>query len=289
VALLICALAATGQPNSVKLVNVKSIWGGLDVIPAKPEHDPARGVELLVQSQGENRFYSNGAPVSANVIEALVQALGAPTVEQPRSSNLGITQRWLDDNVEGARRKNDPLSRYSSDFYWPAFKGTFTNRSLIETVPPSLFSGMHTDDYPRVDLQVVFANGDAWSAASDSQYEFMIPWRVKVPGRTFTTWNANLSKAIAALLPDRAVNRGRLNGESFSYMLGNAALSENSWEACIYGTFAGFLAFSIVAALRLRKATAGPDPRKANATSVWLRPIPSDVMDLYPSQVTICR
>ena len=28
------------------------------------------------------------------------------------------------------------------------------------------------------------------------------------------------------------------------------ALSENSWEACIHGAFAGFTAFSIVAAIR---------------------------------------
>lgn len=50
-------------------------------------------------------------------------------------------------------------------------------------------------------------------------------------GRTVTTWNANLSKAVAALLPDRAVNRGRLQGELFSYRLGNAIMEgiEAQW------------------------------------------------------------
>jgi hypothetical protein len=55
------------------------------------------------------------------------------------------------------------------------------------------------------------------------------------------------------------------------------ALSENSWEDCIYGSFAGFTAFSIVAALRLRGAAASPDPRKANATWMRLCSILSDV------------
>jgi hypothetical protein len=66
-----------------------------------------------------------------------------------------------------------------------------------------------------------------------------------------------------------------------------SALSENSWEACIYGSFAGFTAFSIVAALRLRGAAASPDPRKANATWMRLCSILSDVAGLYPSQIRI--
>jgi len=165
--LTLCQMQAIAQTVPVHTVMIKSVWGGLSPSPPSP-------VELLILRQGDNHFYSNGIPVSASLIEALVQALGAATVDQPQSSNLGITQRWLEDNVEDARRRNDPLSRYSSDFYRPAFEAAFTNRSLIETTLPSLFSGMHTDDYPGVDLQVVFANGGAWSAASDSQYEFMI-------------------------------------------------------------------------------------------------------------------
>jgi hypothetical protein len=170
--LALCHMQAIAQTAPVHTVMIKSVWGGLSPTPPSP-------VELLIQRQGNNRFYSNGTSVSANLVESLVQALGAPVVEQPQSSNLGITQRWLEDNVEGARKKNDPLSPYSSDYYWPTFKAAFANRSLIEAVLPSLFSGSHTDDYPGVDLQVVFANGDAWSAASNSQYEFMIPWRIK--------------------------------------------------------------------------------------------------------------
>jgi hypothetical protein len=215
--LVLYRMVAIAQPAPAQTVRIKSTWGGFS-----PSPPPA--VELFIQRQGDGRFYSNGAPVNANLIDALVQALGAPAIERPQLSNLGISQKWLVENVEGARRKDDELSPYRSDFYWPAFKAGFTNLSRIESVLPSLFTGIYTDDYPGVDVQVVLANGDVWSAVSSSQYEFMIPWQVKALGKASTTWNANLSKAVAAFLPDRAVNRGRLNGESFGYHLGNALM-----------------------------------------------------------------
>jgi hypothetical protein len=40
------------------------------------------------------------------VTESLVLALGEPAVSQLRSSNFGITQQWLEDNVDAAARKN---------------------------------------------------------------------------------------------------------------------------------------------------------------------------------------
>jgi hypothetical protein len=43
-----------------------------------------------------------------------------------------------------------------------------------------------TDDYPQVDVEVVFGNGDRWSAALESQHEFMIPWQVKARGGALT-------------------------------------------------------------------------------------------------------
>jgi hypothetical protein len=210
-------MPSIAQTAPVQTVRIKSAWSGLSLSP------PPR-VEVLIQSRGNNHFECNGTPVNASLIESLAQALGAPAVAHVESSNLGITQKWLDDSVEAASGKNIPLSRYSSAFYWPTFKAGFMDRSVIEAVLPSLFSGFHTDDYPEANVEVVFANGDAWSAASSSQYEFMIPWQVKVRGTASTTWNANLSKAVAALLPDRAVNRSRLEGESFSYRLGNAMM-----------------------------------------------------------------
>jgi hypothetical protein len=65
------------------------------------------------------------------------------------------------------------------------------------------------------------------------------------------------------------------------------ALRENSWRACIYGSFAGFAASSIVAALSLRGAAASPDPRKANSTSMRLCSVLSELQDRsFPSYRT---
>ena len=139
--LALCHMQAIAQTSPVQTVRIKSAWGGLSPTPVA-------SIELLVQRQADNSFYSNGTSVLANLIESLVQALGAPLVDQPRSSNLGITQKWHEDSAEDARKKRDQFSPYSYDYYWPTFQAAFANRSLIEAVLPSLFSGMHTDDEP---------------------------------------------------------------------------------------------------------------------------------------------
>jgi hypothetical protein len=223
-ALSLCAVTATGQPNQVKSVTIKSTWGGL--VPPPPSGQlppPAKPNEWVVQNQGDNHFYSDGASVPERVVESLVEAIGAAPIQQLRPSDLGITQKWLEDTVE-ARRKSKPLYHYASDLWLPSFRAAFTNQSLIESVLPSLFSGFHTDDYPFVEINVVFANGKTWSATSNSQHEFMVPWQVKAGTSAFTTWNVNLAKAAAALLPEGATNRNRLDGARFSYDLADVVM-----------------------------------------------------------------
>jgi len=179
--------------------------------------------------------------VPANLIDSLVRAIDAPPVDQFKTSDLGITQKWLEDNVETARRKNERSSRYGSDIWLPSFRAAFTNQALVESAVGSLFSGFHTDDYPCVEISVVFENGEKWSASSNSQYEFMVPWQIKDGVRAFTTWNVNLSKAVAALLPKGAVNLGRLEGEHFSYDLGNAVMEhlKEQWMSPVVSLLKG--------------------------------------------------
>jgi hypothetical protein len=41
----------------------------------------------------------------------------------------------------------------------------------------------------------------------------MLPWKIESDGATHETFNANISRALAALLPKKTVNRPRISGE----------------------------------------------------------------------------
>jgi len=207
----------------VKLVTIESRWGGL----GKPKN-----TEVLIRNQNGKFVGSDGRTVSTLSIESLLQSFSGSAVERPLSSNLGITQAWLNDNVEPATEKFRP-SRYSLHFiqYDSTYRAAFTNLSFIDSLLPSIFRGFHTDDNLRVGVEVTLTNDNVWSAVSESQYEFMIPWRIKALGRTFTSYDANLSRAAGALLPDQGANRARLIGERFNHTLANQVMAhiEEQW------------------------------------------------------------
>jgi hypothetical protein len=108
----------------------------------------------------------------------------------------------------------------------------FTRRlPNIENLLPTLFAGFQTDVYQRVEVELLFDGGEVWSASSDSQYGFMIPWEVRAGKSAFTTFNADISRSVANLLPLKSVNRDRLSGEFFKLRLADAVMArmEEQW------------------------------------------------------------
>src|SRR5436190_22805190 len=99
-------------------------------------------------------------------------------------------------------------TRRSSDL--ALFKESFSDLKTIERLLPSWFKFWKSDDYPSIRVTVVFANDKRWVASSDSYYPFMLPWGVSLNGTEQTTYNADISRAIAALMPNRSLNRNRL-------------------------------------------------------------------------------
>jgi hypothetical protein len=213
---------STAQTLPVERITIKSAWEGLSPSPPPP-------VELVIRRQSDG-FYSNGEKINSGLVEALVNTFRQPPVANPKASNLGITQAWLNESVDLAGSKS---FRYQLVLraHVDAYRSFFMNLANVQKLLPSLFAGFHTDDYPHVEVQVVFVGGEIWLASSDSQYEFMILWKVRARNPDFTTYNADLSQRIAALMPDKSVNRERLSGESFKLRLAEAVMAriEADW------------------------------------------------------------
>lgn len=222
-AILLClfypARPAAAQ-RSVVQVRITTSWGGL----GKPEK-----TEVIIRKDGTS-FRSGRQKIDGTLISSLVSALNEETIEEPSVPNLGITDAWLKSMVN----KND-VSPYWADAapnQKDLFVGSFTDVSTVAEVVPRLFDFVRTDDYSAAEAHVTFEDGSTISASSHSQYQFMLPWKVDRNDGAVTTFNANLSRAMAALMPNKATNRSRMTGEGLERVLAEAVKQEikNKWN-----------------------------------------------------------
>ena len=171
------------------------------------------------------KFLSNGRPVSTLQVQSLVDALSAPPLPEPDMANLGITYEWLTSKVESQR----PRVRARTASQEKLFQKSFANLNLAANVLPSVFLSEISDVSAFCKVEIVFDDGSKLSAESYSYSAFMLPWSMK--GRRFT-YNADISRAIAALLPAESVNKSTLAGDELASYLAFLVMGsiEREWN-----------------------------------------------------------
>src|SRR5262249_11421326 len=97
---------------------------------------------------------------------------------------------------------------------------------------PFAFRFAKFDDYPQLTVTVAMKDGGRWVCSSDSYYPFMLPWRVNRGGDEESTYNADISRAIAALMPQNSLNRNRLGEEELKAWLSDAVMThiKEQWD-----------------------------------------------------------
>jgi hypothetical protein len=83
---------------------------------------------------------------------------------------------------------------------------------------------MHTDDYPAASVEVVFDDDSKLVASSNSQFAYMLPWCVGTEKKG--TYNPSISRAVAALMPAKTVNKDRLADDDLASELSEAVMGE---------------------------------------------------------------
>jgi hypothetical protein len=233
-ALVLCSTAsclcsrAAAQPV-VKEIVIRSEWGGFAIPPHRETI-----IEILRSPAGKYQS-SNGTTVEDSRVATLVSAIRAIPNRKVDLRDLGIDRPWLVDKFAVAEKDNDELQSHeqASESQRDLFRQTFESPAKLEPIVANLFSaGRYTDDNPCVQITVTFEDGSVQQAQSNSQYEFMLPWRIK--GRTGPVdgFNRDISRAIVALMPDGSTNRERLNGDAFPEVLGAAVMEaiQNDWN-----------------------------------------------------------
>jgi hypothetical protein len=168
--------------------------------------------------------------VNTSDVSALIRALDAPKMAAPTLLNLGITHAWLEQHAEKASKNLGTLGESNDERQQQFFRDSFTDISLITRLIPHVVNANWTDDGVWVQVTVEFSSGEVWTAESSSQPVFMLPWKTMVRGQGKSTYNSDISRAIARLLPESAVNRDRLEGTELEDQLRFAVESATRQE-----------------------------------------------------------
>jgi hypothetical protein len=163
--------------------------------------------------------------VNPKLVNSLLSSLSAPFLPAPALNNLGVTAEWLQQSAADFSSDGAPNQR-------ALFRQNFTDPKVVENLLPFAFQFKKWDDYPHLTVTVRFASGDRWTCSSNSYYPFMLPWKVNVGGNAHITYNADISRALAALLPNGSVNRSRLNDDELKEWLADTVMVriKEPWE-----------------------------------------------------------
>jgi hypothetical protein len=223
VIVLCCVLSPVSMAaeHAVAKVVIRSSWAGWSVAP-----------ETNIIIEADAGGYRRGRDqIEPRLVDALVSATQEGPLPQPDSLNLGVTEAWL---------KTKAPSLTASDLSWDAatpsqkqfFISSFSDIATVKAVLPSLYNFIRMDDYSSVQVEVDYVDGTTVSVSSCTPYQFLLPWKVVRGTETTTTYNADISRAVAALMPRKATNRARLNGEGLDRDLADAVSQKikNQWN-----------------------------------------------------------
>jgi hypothetical protein len=207
--------------KKIQEIVIHSGWGGLGT--------PQDLAVTIVATP--NGFKRDGKPVNAALVKALVSAAEAPPISKPDAPNLGITKSWLQSQLALVEDRMPAKMSEATARQKALFESTFTDSEKIGNVVPALFTFTRFDDYPRAEVRIKFSDGSQISLTSNSYYEFMLPWTIH-GSENEETYNADISRAISALLPSKSVNKERLADPDFGFHLADAVMNniESQWK-----------------------------------------------------------
>jgi hypothetical protein len=200
--------------NRVRQITIRSHWGGLG----------PRADATIVITADRNEYKRDGQSIDLALVGALVVALRSPLIPKPDPAQLEITPSWLAAHAASLEPHSNDDPGKPTPGQLALFRQSFTDLKLITRVLPELFENMHTDDYPAARVEVIFDDDSKLSVYSNSQFAYMLPWCIGTEKKA--TYNPVISRAVAALMPAKTVNKDRLADDDLAKQLSEAVMGE---------------------------------------------------------------
>lgn len=211
---LLFAVTTACQEIQWREITIESRHAGMEV---------SRDLRLVIESHNDV-IVSGKHRVNPRLVNKLIDALTSQMLPAPTPSNLGITDAWLKQNV--------PTPLEGTPSQKALLQETFADSKTVADLLPFAFKFVKFDDYPQLRVTITLKGGGQWICSSNSYYPFMLPWKVNRGDNEESTYNADISRAIAALMPEDSLNRNRLGDEELKEWLSDAVMMriKEQWD-----------------------------------------------------------
>jgi hypothetical protein len=152
-------------------------------------------------------------------LERLLLALEKPPLEHPQPETLGVDMQSLRSLARNlmespVSRDRDALRLRRAGFSITQVIELLSDPDALRAWLVSYYRGTWTDDSPEFEVRLGLIGGTETILESKSQKPFMLPWRIQRAdsGPPFETFDADVSRTLAACLPEDYLNRSRLLG-----------------------------------------------------------------------------
>ncbi len=175
--------------------------------------------------RNQERFISEGHTVPEAVGLNLLAAMQRRPLDKIEPGNLGLTPEWVAANrtklltAFGGQETNAIFPRASArQRTW--LTNALFDLDLLGEVVRSSVNTRWTDDYPQISIKFLVNEEAVAELASRAQHTFMVPWTVTWGTNRHTTYDAEISRAVANLLPSGFLHRERIQGNLLSLLTG---------------------------------------------------------------------
>jgi hypothetical protein len=224
-------MAARSRPPAVERITIHDHWMGMrDGAPfdgswtIEREHDGYRlrgqatapALERAASGKGARRTIG---PIDISVpdeaVDALRDAMLAPPDDHVDPASLGVdmaaVQAWLDAEADKLNKQLSDPAQQARVAGWRL--GMRDPSAVGKAIAYGLKTDFHSDDYPRLSIDLVLSDGSRWVAQSTSQNAMMLPWTDVSHAAHYTV---ALPDALEKILPAESPNAGRLTREGLS-------------------------------------------------------------------------
>jgi hypothetical protein len=244
-AILVCTLSAWPQtlpassapsiPPLIREIEISSTRVNLGGAVRFRGHVPPTATEptktvLDIRRNGDIYNLDDNV-VDANLVAVLANALRAPVNPEPTREDLGFTPEWLKSNA-ASLAQNFATTTFigGKPIHQSAFASAFTDPAAVDQAIPLLFRRRWCADCDRfiqtVEISVRFDDGTRIEARTSSEFPYMLPWHLQNDSKGIDAYNADVSRALAALMPENSTNRSRLSGDHLASELGHVLLMQ---------------------------------------------------------------
>jgi hypothetical protein len=231
--------ASAQNPPAIRLIEITStrtvLSDGRMFVNRKARQSgpsPPASTNIVIRKEGDTYRLEDKA-VDASLIAALVKALTAPVNPQPNLDDLGVTSEWLKAHASSVAQRIAAGTRIGRrPVHEEALEATFTDLQVMAKAVPSLFVREHSFCMDcviyreLVKIDITLEDGSSLNARSSSDCLYMLPWHLTGNPSGAIAYNADISRAVAALMPEDSTNRGLLTAEHIDMALGNAVLAQ---------------------------------------------------------------